>query len=1055
MQQPTPAPTSPPGSPGVPVQAPIDSSELPKNRNSPPFGVLAKLFETLAHEKGHEKRRKYLRVWFSRWREQVGPDLYPVIRLLLPHKDRERAVYGLKEKNLARLYIKLLALDKKDPDASRLLNWKRPSEQHQTSGDFPSVFLDVISRRSSLDEGTLTVEQLNSLLDDLALNVGNSEVQSRVMQRVYNDSTATEQSWIVRIILKDMNISVKETTVFDVFHPDAHDLYNTCSDLKKVAWELWNPQHRLNADDKTIQLFRAFAPMLCKRTTGRLEESVKAMEGRTFFIEEKLDGERMQLHKRGNEYFYCSRLKGKDYTYLYGKHVGAGSLTPYISECFDERVDEIILDGEMLVWDPVSERNLPFGTLKTAALDKSKTELNPRPCFKVFDLLYLNGMSLLSKSVKFRKRNLKACVVEVKGRIEFIDESEGKTAKDVRRRMDEIMEKRGEGLVLKHPDAEYILNGRNKDWIKVKPEYMDNMGETLDLLVVAGKYGSGRRGGGVSSLICAVLDDRTGSSEGSGSESRYSSFCRVGSGLTYADYVQIRSRPWKRWDPANPPSFLQTSPDRNGKEDKGELYLGPEDSFILEIKAAEIVPSDQYHAGFTLRFPRVERIRYDLTVGDCMTTKALLDHISSRKKRKSIDADGPESLLTCVVLSVSYQPTILSEFSRVNLKDVQVTDNIFEGMTFMVATDPKSRTRDDDKAELLRLIKANGGAFVQVAKKQQGLLVVYGGTSTPYDIKLIMDKDVHDIVRPQWIIDSIHAGRRLPLTKKYFFHATVLRQGTSQYNEVSTMVEDSDTEPEDDHPAATPAAKSSRASSELYKSEPVDISVKPEYHEWFQASGEPDQTESNEDDGSTTDPESDNGNPDPGDEWSDSRRSQTLGDDSEWLVSVFGMNEGFEDERGVDMGEDRIAMAYDEEHIFRHLCFYLDSPSNARKNGMVVSSEHECLMEQRLAEVGKLVTVHGGRLGDLVDPKLTHVVLDKWDDSRRLELMQRTSKPKRRHLVLSDFIEACLDENTLLDETGQLYRKLGLFLACSMTPQILPHKPFRTKPQYLACGTER
>ena len=47
--------------------------------------------------------------------------------------------------------------------------------------------------------------------------------------------------------------------------------------------------------------------MLCKRPTGNIEQSVKDMEGHTFFLEEKLDGERIQLHKRGNEYFYCSR----------------------------------------------------------------------------------------------------------------------------------------------------------------------------------------------------------------------------------------------------------------------------------------------------------------------------------------------------------------------------------------------------------------------------------------------------------------------------------------------------------------------------------------------------------------------------------------------------------------------------------------------------------------------------------------------------------------------------------------------------------------------------
>lgn len=123
-----------------------------------------------------------------------------------------------------------------------------------------------------------------------------------------------------------MIISVKENTVFSVFHPDAHDLFNTCSDLKKVAWELWDTNRRLNDEvsfslssahssfmylpfyqDKTVQLFRAFAPMLCKRPTKKIEDSVKEMQGRSFIIEEKLDGERMQLHKRGNEYFYCSR----------------------------------------------------------------------------------------------------------------------------------------------------------------------------------------------------------------------------------------------------------------------------------------------------------------------------------------------------------------------------------------------------------------------------------------------------------------------------------------------------------------------------------------------------------------------------------------------------------------------------------------------------------------------------------------------------------------------------------------------------------------------------
>jgi DNA ligase-4 len=93
--------------------------------------------------------------------------------------------------------------------------------------------------------------------------------------------------------------------------------------------------------------------------------------------------------------------------------------------------------------------------------------LTSRPV-KVFDLLYLNGMSLINKSTKFRKRNLRGCVKEIRGRIEYIIEYEGRTAKDIRQRMEDIMDNRGEGLILKHPNAEYVLNGRNKDWLKVR-----------------------------------------------------------------------------------------------------------------------------------------------------------------------------------------------------------------------------------------------------------------------------------------------------------------------------------------------------------------------------------------------------------------------------------------------------------------------------------------------------------------------------------------------------------------------------------------------------------
>ena len=114
-------------------------------------------------------------------------------------------------------------------------------------------------------------------------------------------------------------------------------------------------------------------------------------------------------------------------------------------------------------------------------------------------------------------------IKEIQGRIEYTTEFKVKTAKEVRERMDAVMAERGEGLVMKHPMSQYVLNGRNSDWIKVHRLFFlaksfltrfdprsnlsiwyvhvrallvkcsritlqDNMGETVDVLVVGKSF---------------------------------------------------------------------------------------------------------------------------------------------------------------------------------------------------------------------------------------------------------------------------------------------------------------------------------------------------------------------------------------------------------------------------------------------------------------------------------------------------------------------------------------------------------------------------------------
>ncbi len=125
----------------------------------------------------------------------------------------------------------------------------------------------------------------------------------------------------------DLRISAREKTVLRLFHPDAIELFNVSSDLKRVCWTLADPNYRLPRQvsplfrtflaeaeqtslhqEAEITLFRSFLPQLCKRTASHdLKAIVQHMRTTPFLIEEKLDGERIQLHKRGKEYFYCSR----------------------------------------------------------------------------------------------------------------------------------------------------------------------------------------------------------------------------------------------------------------------------------------------------------------------------------------------------------------------------------------------------------------------------------------------------------------------------------------------------------------------------------------------------------------------------------------------------------------------------------------------------------------------------------------------------------------------------------------------------------------------------
>lgn len=103
---------------------------------SPPFRELCKVLDSVNFIKSKEMsrrlhRRECLKQFFTLWRQYYGNDLYPCARLLLPHRDRERSSYFLRESGLGRLYINALGLDKQTSAARQILEWKRVSKDDE------------------------------------------------------------------------------------------------------------------------------------------------------------------------------------------------------------------------------------------------------------------------------------------------------------------------------------------------------------------------------------------------------------------------------------------------------------------------------------------------------------------------------------------------------------------------------------------------------------------------------------------------------------------------------------------------------------------------------------------------------------------------------------------------------------------------------------------------------------------------------------------------------------------------------------------------------------
>ncbi|KAI1338178.1 DNA ligase [Xylariaceae sp. FL0016] len=774
--------------------------------------------------------RKYLIIqrFISKWRSEVGHDIFPALRLILPASDRERGMYKLKESAIARILVKVIKIDKNSDDGSSIINWKHPpsgesAATQAAAGDFAGRCFLVLSKRPvRVEPGDLRVADVNEMLDKLSAASGERE-QRPIFEHFYQHMNSQELEWLIRIILKDMKVGAIEKTILGEWHHEALSLFGVCSSLRRVCWDLPDPKIRLSGSETSVTLMQCFRPQLAEyqmqvsfqkmierlnastRTPGNKKNKDGHASAQTgddnndldeYWIEEKMDGERMQLHMceddsipGGKRFRFWSR-KVTDYTFLYGESLDTkeeSALTRHLRTAFAPGVRNIILDGEMLARDPARNKYLKFGTLKTTALDAMKNPHDndaPRPVFRVFDIVYLNDQPLTQYTLCDRRNALTKAVTGVPGRLELHEYEKARSPDAIAARLRKIVLDASEGLVIKNPLSKYAIDERNHTWIKVKPEYMIGYAKEVDVVIIGGYYGSGHRGGRLSSFMCGIRVARS-DIEGGAHPEKCLSFIKVGGGFSTDDYDDIQQRTegkWKVWDARKPPSrFIELAGGERHQYERPDVWIRPQDSVVLAVKATSIEESTSFATRFTLRFPRLKERRTDKSWDQTMDLDEFetfrVDTETEAKEKKFEMASGrrrPNKRIKREIV-IAGQDAAPVAFAGPKTK-------VFEGLEFCILSDctkPVKKT----KTQLEVLVKENGGKISQRASPETGMILV--AEKRVVKVASLLKAHETDIVRPKWVLDCIAQSDKkflLPYELDHLFYATAATKAAAADN---------------------------------------------------------------------------------------------------------------------------------------------------------------------------------------------------------------------------------------------------------------------------------
>ncbi|KAF5422435.1 MAG: DNA ligase-1 [Candidatus Methanomarinus sp.] len=427
---------------------------------------------------------------------------------------------------------------------------------------------------------------------------GSQATRIRNLQFLFAQAVHTEAVYIARLAIEELRIGVGEGIVrdaiaraFDVTKDDVEMAYILTNDMGMVARET-----RLKGIEglrkMDITLGRPIKQMLAQISSG-IEPVVREMG--SVAVEWKFDGARVQIHKDGNNITIFSR-RMEDVT---------DSLPDIVSMIRNGiTAKSAILDGEVVVFE--DEKPGAFQQILKRFRRKYDVDIMvskiPLQLF-LFDIMYINGMNLFNNNLVLRRQQLLECV----NPSATLNVSEQVITSDVQVVNNIYMtalDAGHEGIMLKNPESLYSPGKRGKNWLKVKP-----LMETLDLVVIGGEWGEGRRAQMIGSYQLACIEPTTG---------QFLSMGRVGTGITDDLLLELTLR------------FKDLIIIEHGTE----LDFVPE--IVFEVAFEEIQKSPTYNSGYALRFPRLVRVRDDRDPNEVDTLERIEQLYINQKGRVDI-----------------------------------------------------------------------------------------------------------------------------------------------------------------------------------------------------------------------------------------------------------------------------------------------------------------------------------------------------------------------------------------------------------------------------------